>query len=749
MLRCASLLALLPLGVSPAEVPVPLVRWERTLADAELLSRASGRPLLVCVNMDGEPASEAFATRYYCDPDFAARTAAYVPVIACPDRHNPFDYDERGRRIECPRFGRVTCGEHIAIEPLVYERFFSGRRYAPRHVGISPAGEVIFDLYLLRDLSLVERTLAEHAPATTRPILPELLAERSADGRAARERAYLAAGARERARLLMAAARSDAEPYDLVRLGLAEDDRDLARYAVLALAGCVRADGLELLLTVRAGVLAGDARRLLDEALHRLASHSPRARAIERLEAGLAAREGAPDLESWRRRLAVAAPVVATAPERDLDRLTERLDVLSALEELRPDDAALPLEQARVALALAEALRADAQDPTFTLEDAVRFALGARDRGANAAEALALVVHARWLAGDAAGAAEAAREALPGWLARADAPRAAGLLEVLARSRAKQLFALSSPGSEERHGAWLGQADTAYALLLAHPLGTADHAREHVDLLGWLQLFPRCGEVLREALRRFPTSAELHARFRRHIETIAGPFALGRAYDRAEDEHTDLAGWAWFAGYAYLVEAEQRIRALDEDGAALAWRTAIERFVESENLEPGYADTARHYTAMAHAGLARLALHRDRPSVEAAKEIAAALETRPACVEWADGLGRTPLETLRLVRGALLGAGEQAALERLAERVRAIDAALWDRASPLERPPRGPLEAARRARLRWARLAGRLDGDADGRIERGEWRSDPEAFAALDVDGDGFLTLTDLLQGAR
>lgn len=46
-------------------------------------------------------------------------------VIASVYRHTPRDHDERGQRIPCPRFGSVTCGEHIAIEPLLFDKFMT------------------------------------------------------------------------------------------------------------------------------------------------------------------------------------------------------------------------------------------------------------------------------------------------------------------------------------------------------------------------------------------------------------------------------------------------------------------------------------------------------------------------------------------------------------------------------------------------------------------------------------------------
>ena len=40
-------------------------------------------------------------------------------------RHNVRDHDDEGRRIPCPRFGCITCGEHMALEPVLFEKYLA------------------------------------------------------------------------------------------------------------------------------------------------------------------------------------------------------------------------------------------------------------------------------------------------------------------------------------------------------------------------------------------------------------------------------------------------------------------------------------------------------------------------------------------------------------------------------------------------------------------------------------------------
>ena len=133
------------------------------------VSKETGKPILVCVNMDGEIASEHYAGVRYRQPEIATLYEPYVCVIASVYRHTPRDYDEQGRRILCPRFGSVTCGEHIAIEPILFEKFFDGKRIAPRHIGVELDGKEMYDVYYAWDTDTIFNNLKDgHREAAAR-----------------------------------------------------------------------------------------------------------------------------------------------------------------------------------------------------------------------------------------------------------------------------------------------------------------------------------------------------------------------------------------------------------------------------------------------------------------------------------------------------------------------------------------------------------------------------------------------------
>jgi len=141
------------------------VHWQRSLDDALALCKATSRPLLIAVNMDGESASDRIVHEEYVDPAFVALTRHCVCLGASVFRHNARDHDDDGSRIPCPRFGGITCGEHMALEPQLWEKYLSdGERVAPRHALVLSSGKKAFDLSLCFDLKDIDRALEPAIP---------------------------------------------------------------------------------------------------------------------------------------------------------------------------------------------------------------------------------------------------------------------------------------------------------------------------------------------------------------------------------------------------------------------------------------------------------------------------------------------------------------------------------------------------------------------------------------------------------
>src|SRR5262245_47527593 len=253
-----------------------LITFQRTWEDALALAKASGKPILVCVNMDGEIASEHYAGIAYRQPDKAALYQPYVCVIASVYRHTPRDYDQEGRRIPCPRFGSVTCGEHIAIEPILFEKFMGGRRVAPRHIGVEAGGTKMYDAFYRYDTASVFADIEKGVAGLPPPIplargdwsLEERVGSRDALDRAAVEKAYLEGDRAVRRRLLSAAlVYRDLDQIDLLRLALFGLDRELARLARKALAESNSEKAIDLIVESLRVAMDPEEREMLIAAL--------------------------------------------------------------------------------------------------------------------------------------------------------------------------------------------------------------------------------------------------------------------------------------------------------------------------------------------------------------------------------------------------------------------------------------------------------------------------------------------------
>ena len=663
-------------GAKDEAAPV-LLRWERTLQDAEALSRETGRPILICVNTDGEAASERFASRIYTDEGFAELTHSYFPVILSPDRHNPRDFDRHGRRIPCPRFGRVTCGEHRAAEPLAFERYFKGRRVAPRHVGVSSSGEVLFDLFLLEgwELDRVDEALVEFTGDEQRRPKGEGPHARSADAREELESEWWEAGTGKRSSMLVEAGRSEVAQPGLMRMGLAtgsvQDELAVAR-ALIKTADEASTELVQMAL-----------RRNLPEELHvelartleRVATSDDERRLLGDMKA-VRAPSGRIVREVWLSGLEEAGQAPAADPVPD-EELYKRIDALDEAHKASPDNGGLLLQIADAWYDLGLRAMQRTTDPTFYYMDARSSAEEALAKGAEEIAVRSLLARAEWRLGNREEAAQHAEEALIHSSESAASPQSAEVLGIFAMARTSEIYAKRSIEAEFP-AEWLTDAHAAYGILARHPLGTVDHARSHADLLLYLGLVRDAELALRHALQRFPESAALHERFRTVVKSASGDTALGAAYATLEEELPAGAAFEWFAGYASLLEAEELQRGAEPTAADQAYKRSLARFDASQEANPEYADTADHYSVFALAGRARSAF--DAGDLEAAAHfIALAISRRPDTADLPDGLQRTPVDMLRRIRRAVESAGRDDLQAELAESIATTAPEAWSK----------------------------------------------------------------------
>ncbi len=683
-----------------------LVIWQRTWEDALAVSRETGKAILVCINMDGEIASEHYAGVRYRQPEIASLYQPYVTVIASVYRHNPRDHDEEGQRILCPRFGSVTCGEHIAIEPILYEKFMDGQRIAPRHIGVEIDGTEMYDVFYAWDTDTIFNSLKDgianrpNTEATVvrgdRPIV-ERVVSRDVGDRAAVESAYQQGDPALRGALLDAAfAHPDTSPVDLLRLAVFGFDVELSRKARRALAQSKTPAATELISEALRVPMDTRERDALIGTLERIGQSSPRARTLSVVHRGLASRSSALDVDGWSKALAAQYK-----PAYEVDGPALEHKIQSQNEVLKTEDAAAHLELAEAFLDRAfdsqgRALEAEGlgidestegEFTRFLFLDAQRTALEAERLGASgwrldAVLALATyylrnneVAHAR---------AESAVKSLP---SGEQGFNAMAVLELFAKMRC-QAISMAVQGKTDWPAQWLTDVHAACSVLARHPLGTDAQVAWHYDILKWLGGAGQAARVLDEGLARHPDSWALHERLRSRTLEEKGVDGLESAYAAMLHRNDAPSSLQWYAGYASFIAAEFHRRAGDAERALAAYERGIGQFERWIEENPDGRDTADLYVALALAGRARLAFERGDDE-NAVAELIRSFDRKPDTAATLDGLNISPADTARALLSRLEEKQRTDLLARLQAALLRLDPALlrlpeYERAGPAD-----------------------------------------------------------------
>jgi tetratricopeptide (TPR) repeat protein len=673
-----------------------LLAWQRSWDDALAISQETKRPILICVNMDGEIASEHYAGVRYRQPEIAALYEPYVCVIASVYRHTPRDFDEEGRRIPCPRFGIVTCGEHIAIEPVLYEQFFEGQRISPRHIMIELDGSESYDVFYYWDTDSVFQTIRDGMekraeqppprPGGDRPLLDRVASRDRAD-RDKVEAAYQSGSPEER-RALIEAARDHAEsaPLDLIRLAVYDLDLDLNRLALQALARSTSPAAVDLIAeALRAPMAAADREALL-AALDRFGATIPRAKTLAMVHRGLDGSSSVVNPAEWDEALARAG-----APEAARDRyeVMAELDRGEAAAGAAPADPVSALAYAEAALSFALASGSEtpgggaragatglsaAERARLKFEDAHRAGLDAEAIGASGWQldaVLAISAHYLGRTDEAAARAEAAVKALPvgepSWNAMA-------VLGIFTEGR-RAAIAEAMRAKREWPQQWLADVNAAQAVMARHPHCTAGHLLAQYDFLANLGAIGQASKLLNDGLTRFPDSWDLHDRYRGRLLADRGIAALERAYEKRLQAPDAPLNLPWYAGVASFVTAEYQRRAGLPPEADAAYQRAAAHLARSIVANPSNQDPASHYLCLSSAGRARLAL--ERGDLDAATSLLiSAFEHRPASAATLDGLNLSPSDTSRTLRVRLMEVKRADLLSQLEAALAKVDPAL-------------------------------------------------------------------------
>jgi hypothetical protein len=643
MIALAAALSLLPL---PQDAPEPAARattvaWQRSLADALAVQQATGLPLLIAVNMDGEVFNDRFASTTYVDPKFVELTRGYVCVVASPDRHTERDHDALGRRIECPRFPGCTCSEHIQIEPELFARYFGGNRNAPRHVGVSRDGKILFDRFLDASMQTAIDAIAKHrgtpkADAAVPTGLDALFARWDAASRRSLEQRYLAADAATRRAMMAMAPKASNEPFELLRIALRDDDDTTCATAAAALAKLATKDAqaeIEQALarvddaTVRAALVAKLAEIGRDDpAAARLAVHLTPAKEPTPVPA--------PWSGSWR---------TPAFTDGDRTSIEAELDRCEAFLRTTPNDDTMRLSLAIAQAAFADVLIAEGgRGIDFWFEDSRRNATRVQNAQLQN-EAHALLAHVAYMTNDAETAARStalAQVPVPG--ARQPDPwLASRLLELSLLSTVNGVYADAAGAKQRILRTEIDRVEAALDLLQQHGGQKESPSLAAIGLLEFAGLRHAARGRLAQLVAAQRTSAAVHERWRNRLLADLGPEAMRRHYARFVETATDKPTAEWFAGYAALVAAEQHMRDQRPDVALSAYTEAVDRFARCVTDDESMTDSAHHFGVLALAGRAHLRFATGDAD-GAVADLLRAAELRPASLDETDGLLRKP-----------------------------------------------------------------------------------------------------------
>jgi len=147
----------LPVAGEDAERQIAWVGdWDKAL----LRAKETERPLMVCINSkDRETANEKTARQIYRDPEFVERSRKFVMVVISTITHRTSG--------ACPRFGGITCAQHLACYKDLASRYgeqlatafaAGGEMVTPQHVWLKSDGTLLRRKeYWLEKSQLLER----------------------------------------------------------------------------------------------------------------------------------------------------------------------------------------------------------------------------------------------------------------------------------------------------------------------------------------------------------------------------------------------------------------------------------------------------------------------------------------------------------------------------------------------------------------------------------------------------------------
>ena len=654
------------------------ITFQRTWEDATALAQETNRAILICVNMDGEIASEHYAGIRYRQPDISKLYEPYVCVIASTYRHTPHDYDESGRRILCPRFGSVTCGEHISIEPFLFKNFMEGKRIAPRHICVELDGKETYDVYHTWDTASVFKTIEDGIVNRVQKPKPQVKGDRTLIEKVASpnivdrievEEAFAKGDKDLKRSLLLAALQQGAKaPEELIRMGLFGFDEEMNALARKALSKSATKGSTDLIAEALSVPLRQQEKKELLQALDGLGKTVPKAKRLAQVQRGLSSKTHDIAASAWNRATA-EGPTYTPATHQETSGTLASQD-----EAFTSDDPAKHLALARAFLTRAMETSGNGRDQkrirTALLEDACSESEQSITLGANTWGATCVLAVSHYYLGNMEAAYSHAVKAAKLTPDNPQSRPAMIVMGLFAEYRRKQISDAIEK-SKDWPKSWLTDLHTAYEVLGKHPYGTDSQVGMHYDFLMWLGARGKATRALRNGMKRFPASPGLHNRF---VTGILKRFSVDRLEStyanmlKRDDAHKSLPG---FAGYASLIAAEFHRRAGRSNKAITSYKRAISLYNQAISADTGKTASSTHYIAMAHGGMARVFLE-DKNDEAALGEVLTALKVSQASAATLDGLNVSCADTAKMLRQRLIDTKNQDLFKKLDERLKQL-----------------------------------------------------------------------------
>lgn len=163
-------LALLGLGGTARAGNATQIDWVGDWKQAFQQAKETGKPVMVCINSkDGEQANERAALQTYRDPWFVPMTRRFVMIVVSVREHAAEGI--------CPRFGKVTCKDHLACWKELRTEYgddfllpdTTDEMISPQHAWFSPDGKLLqrqeYELFRDQLLKRMRDVLAASGPS--------------------------------------------------------------------------------------------------------------------------------------------------------------------------------------------------------------------------------------------------------------------------------------------------------------------------------------------------------------------------------------------------------------------------------------------------------------------------------------------------------------------------------------------------------------------------------------------------------